>query len=79
MTEGLNIVTDPLEGVAFAEAMWPRVTEAAERHNQPGAFKALIGYEWTSGPNSNNLHRNMIFRDGNDRADQALPFSAYES
>jgi hypothetical protein len=70
---------DPLADSGLAETMWERITEAAERHNAPGAFTALIGYEWTSGPNGNNLHRNIIFRDGKDLADQVVPFSAYDS
>ncbi|MDP2495275.1 DUF3604 domain-containing protein [Shimia thalassica] len=79
MQDALNIVTDPLAGTGFSEAMWPRVTAAAEQHNQPGSFTALIGYEWTSGPNGNNLHRNVIFRDGKELADQIIPLSAYDS
>ncbi len=70
---------DPLAETGLQETMWKRTTEAAERHNEPGAFTALIGYEWTSGPNGNNLHRVVIMRDGKEAADQFVPMSAYDS
>jgi hypothetical protein len=59
-------------------SMWRELTDAAERHNSPGNFTALIGFEWTQQPNGNNLHRNVIFRDGKDKADQIVPVSAYD-
>ncbi len=70
---------DPMAGTGFNETMWKRITQAAEDHNQPGAFTALIGFEWSSGPGGNNLHRNVIFRDGKELADQIVPISAYDS
>ncbi|MDH5254381.1 MAG: DUF3604 domain-containing protein [Gammaproteobacteria bacterium] len=70
---------DPLEGTDFGKTMWARATEAAERANSPGAFTALIGFEWTSGPNGVNLHRNIIFRGGKDTADKLVPISAYDT
>jgi hypothetical protein len=39
----------------------------------------MIGYEWTSVPKGNNLHRNILFRDAKDKADQVFPFSAWNS
>ena len=60
----------------LAKSVWQAYTATAERYNEPGRFTALIGYEWTSNKAGNNLHRVVIFRDGKDKADQIVPFSA---
>ena len=71
---------DPLKGSdAITRTMWERETAAAEKYNEPGKFTAFIGYEWTSTPNGNNLHRNVIFRGDKSTADHVLPFSQYDS
>jgi hypothetical protein len=71
--------SDPMAGTDFGRTMWERATQAAEDHNVSGSFTAMIGFEWTSGPDGNNLHRNVIFRDGKELADQIVPISAYDS
>lgn len=58
---------------------WDHVIAAAEKYNEPGRFTALIGYEWTSMPGGNNLHRVVVFRDGAEKASQIVPFSAFDS
>jgi len=60
-------------------SMWSRMTAAAESNNEPGVFTALIGYEWSGTPTGSNLHRNVIYRDGSELADQKLPFTAFDS
>jgi hypothetical protein len=70
---------DPLAGTDFGKTMWAKATTAAERNNVPGSFTALIGFEWTSGPNGVNLHRNVIFRGGKDTADKLVPISTYDT
>ena len=72
---------DPFKGQekTMAEPAWKRITAAAEKYNEPGRFTAIIGFEWTSGPDGNNLHRNVLFRDGKDKADQIIPLSYYDT
>ncbi|MGA0796494.1 MAG: DUF3604 domain-containing protein [Pseudomonadales bacterium] len=55
---------------------WQTEIEAAEQYNRPGSFTTFIGYEYTSGPEQQNLHRNIIFR-GNAVPD--LPYTRLDS
>jgi hypothetical protein len=76
----MGVARDPLTGnESLVRSMWERITAAAERHNDPGKFTAFIGFEWTSTPGGNNLHRNVIFRDGKAKADLILPLSNYDT
>ncbi len=56
-------------------SIWEKVVDAAERYNDPGRFTALIGFEWTSLVAGNNLHRNVIFREGAEKAGQVVPYT----
>jgi hypothetical protein len=78
--KGMNAFKDPLKGNdALTRTMWERSTAAAEKYNEPGRFTAFIGFEWTSMPDGNNLHRNVIFRGNKPHADKIIPISQYDT
>ena len=66
---------DPVLAKAAVEDAWAREIEAANRNYHPGKFTTLIGYEWSSMPETKNLHRNVIFRG----ATAPAPFTSIDS
>ena len=81
-TWGLDVIVkgnNPLKDPKFTRMIWDEMIDYAEVHNQPGVFTAFVGYEWSSSPEGNNLHRVVVMRDGADEARQVLPFTAFES
>jgi hypothetical protein len=72
-------ITDPKIVGPLIKSVWQQYTATAEKYNEVGRFTAIIGFEWTSVPGGNNLHRNILFRDNKDKADQILPFSSWQS
>jgi hypothetical protein len=55
--------------------VWDDIIRAAEEFNDPGTFTTFIAFEWTSLVSGNNLHRNVIFRDGPERAGRVVPYT----
>jgi hypothetical protein len=75
---GLMSSGKPLPGVdtaAAARSAWQREIDIANRNYRPGSFTTFIAYEWSSMPDGQNLHRNVIFR--GDKAPN--PFSSIDS
>jgi hypothetical protein len=77
--DGVATGKDPIANSAYMRTAWERIIAAVDRHNQPGVFTAFHAFEWTSTYQAKNLHRNVIFRDGKDKAIQVLPLSAYDT
>ena len=68
-----QLMIDYSPGSPIYDSVWQRVVKAADAFNDPGTFTTIIGYEWTSLVAGNNLHRNVLFRDGANRAGQVVP------
>ncbi|MCH7817111.1 MAG: DUF3604 domain-containing protein, partial [Proteobacteria bacterium] len=75
MAQPVELIANP----AIKRSAWERYTATADSFNEPGRFTALIGFEWSSIAEGNNLHRVVVFRDSAQRANQILPLPMFES
>ena len=55
------------------KSIWIDHLDTVERYNEPGKFTAFMGFEYTLMDGGNNLHRNLIFRDGKDKVSTIIP------
>lgn len=71
-----GLLSDPVFDIAAVmQKAWRSEISAANENYRPGSFTTFFGYEWTSAPQGNNLHRQVIF--GGNHA--PMPFSAEQS
>ncbi len=78
-TVNSNKPYESLNSDEIRKSVWSDSVAAAERHNDPGKFTAFIGWEWSSLPQGQNLHRIVFTPQGGDVANNFIPFSAFDS
>ncbi len=72
--EASSQVADPEEANKQGKEIWDDHIEVVDDYNAPGKFTAFNGFEYTSMPDGNNLHRVVMFRDGADKVGTITPF-----
>ena len=70
---------DPFSNDEAARSIWKNFIEITDTYNEPGRFTAMTGWEWTSTPKGDNMHRCVILADGADKTSQIHPFSLFDS
>ncbi len=66
-------------GAAMARTIWDEAILLADRHNAPGQFTALIGWEWSSRPAGASLHRVVFTSADASVAKNFMPFGSDQS
>ncbi|MEE4143450.1 MAG: DUF3604 domain-containing protein [Halieaceae bacterium] len=57
--ESLGLINDDA-AKRISGSQWSRSMMAAERHNEPGVFTTLVGWEWSQTASGANLHRIVV-------------------
>lgn len=71
---------DQIMDPKWMETAWNKTIDAAEQFYRPGEFTTFTAYEWTvNAGGGDNLHRNIIYKEGGDQARDILPFTTFES
>lgn len=63
----------------IARSHWEANIDAAKRHNEPGKFTTLIGWEYSAINGGANLHRVILTPSGGSTAKKYRPFSSMDS
>ncbi len=75
---GSLVVNKPLpefNDPTLLRSSWEKYSAISDKYYKPGKFTTFIGFEWTSAPQFQNLHRCVIFADKGP----AIPYTAFES
>lgn len=56
------------------KSVWKEIIEITDKHNKPGKFTTFPAFEWSSNPNTQNLHRVVLFKNSEN-----IPELAYSS
>ena len=75
MNDNVDMIKEP----TMAIDAWTRSTTMADDFYVPGKFTTLHGFEWTSHPGGNNIHRVVVFRDDKTRTQKIVPYSQFDS
>ena len=79
LEKGIGQGINPFGSDELTKYIWEDFVKVAEQYNEPGVFSAMTGFEWSSTPKGNNLHRVVVFRDGVQRTSQTAPFGLFDS
>ena len=71
-------LNDEKAAVERTRKLWAEHVKIIDRYNEPGKFTAFQGFEYTLMQTGNNLHRNVIFRDGADKVGTMDPLDPSE-
>ncbi len=72
-------LTDPEESRERTADLWTKHGKIVDQYNEPGKFTAFMGFEYTSMPDGDNLHRVVMFRDSPEKMGDTLPYGALGS
>ena len=75
---GSTIVNKPLpefNDPKLLRSAWEKYAAISDKYYKPGKFTTFVGFEWTSAPQFQNLHRCVIFADKGP----AMPYTAFDS
>lgn len=69
-------LTDPEETRERTADLWEKHGKTVDQYNEPGKFTAFMGFEYTSMPDGDNIHRVVMFRDSPEKMGDTIPFGA---